>query len=343
MQRWKVRSFGAVAVTAIALTIAACGSSGSSSSGSSGNGAASSGSSGSATKRYHVVYMAVGLDNTYVAAVVRAVKATAAKDNLDVTVLDGQFNPTLQSQQLTNAVSQKPDGIIVFPDDSKAIIPATAAAHASGIPITFANQDIDPSGTKYRAGFSGPNNYTEGVHQFDLLVKCLKGNGTNPNGAKIAMGLSFAGSAANVLRLAGFKAEEKKTGIYPQVVAQGYGESDVAKSRTLGSQILTKWGSQLSGFYGQDDNVAIGVAAAVQAAGLSKKIMIVGNGLEKGAATDIANGTMCGTLDQSPNQDGSDAINLINAILRHQPYQKVTFLPQPLVTKANVNQYPAEW
>jgi ribose transport system substrate-binding protein len=346
MKCWRV-GVSVCLAAAIAIAITACGSSSSSSSTSTAStaSAAASTSSTSAGKRFHVVWMAVGLDNTYVAAVERAVKATAAKDNLDLTILDGQFMPTLQSQQLTTLASKspKPDGIIVFPDDSKAIIPATAAAHAAGIPITFDNQDIDPSGAKYRLGFSGPNNYTEGVHQFDLLAKCIRQNGVNPNGAKIAMGLSFAGSAANVLRVAGFKAEEAKTGIHMDVVASGFGDSDVTQSRSLAQQILTRWKTKLNGFYGQDDNVSIGIAEAVQAVGLSKQIMIVGNGLEKGAAADIANGTMCGTLDQSPNQDGSDAVNLMNAILRHKPYQQVTYMPQPLVTKANINQYPAEW
>lgn len=293
--------------------------------------------------RLHVIYLSVGVQNTYAAAVAEAAKAEATKDNIDLTVLDGQFSAQIQSQQMTTAVSQKPDGIIVFPADSNAIIPATAVAAAAGIPVTFETQDIGAAGAQYRLAYTGPDNYTQGIHQFDLMVQGMKAMGVFKGKRKIALIQSFAGSAANVDRVRGFKDQMAKTGTKLNIVTAAFGESDVTKSRAVAAQILTRYGSELSGIYAQDDNVAVGVAQAVQAVGKSKKITIVGNGFNKGAATAIKNGTMYGTLNQSPKQDGTLAVATMNSILRKLPYKKSIIMPQPFITKANVAQFVAEW
>lgn len=338
------RRFTVLALPAAAFLLTACGGSSSSNTPQAAGSAASAGTASAApTKRFHVIYLSVGVQNTYASAVATAAKAEAAKDNIDLTVLDGQFNPQTQSQQLSTAVSQKPDGIIVFPADSKAIIPATAAAKAAGIPVTFETQDIDPSGAQYRLAYSGPDNYTQGVHQFQLLVQGMKEMGGISGTPKIALIQSFAGSAANLERVKGFKAEMAKTGPKLDIVAEAFGDSDVTKSRAAAAQILTRFGSELSGIYAQDDNVAVGVAEAVKAVGKSQKITIVGNGFNTGAAAAIKAGTMYGTLDQSPKADGSTAVATMYAILSKQPYEKSTILPQPLITKKNVASFVAEW
>jgi ribose transport system substrate-binding protein len=324
----------AIAIAVIGMSVAACSSSGSSTPGAA--------STVSATKWLTVIYDTDGLDNTYVAAQVKATQAQALADHIHLKVVNGQFDTTLQSQQMAEAIAEKPDGIIEFPNDSSAIVPETAIAHKDGIPVTFCTQDIASNGAQYRLAYSGPNNYTQGIHQFDLLKEGILANGVKGT-PKIAMIISFPGSAANVLRVGGFNKEEATTGYKMDVVATAVGNSDVTESRSAAAQILTKYGSELNGIYAQDDNVAAGAAEAVAAAGLSKKIVIIGNGFEKIVAADIKAGTVYGTLDQSPVTDGDDCANVMNAILRHKPYQKVTYLPQPFITKANVDQYTAQW
>jgi ABC-type sugar transport system substrate-binding protein len=284
-----------------------------------------------------VVALITGFQHPYVTAYLNAMKTEAQKDNIDVTLLDGKFDAGLQTQQFATAIKQKPDGIIVFPSDPKGIVPSAARASQAGIPLVFSNADIDPSGAQYKKAFTGPNNYQQGKDQFDLISKGIGGKGN------VAIEELYAGGAANVERLKGFKDRQKELNSPIKMVAGEHHDGDVAKAKNIANAWITRFGSKLNGIIGQDDNGAIGAAQAVKAAGLAGKIKVVGNGAEKDALAMIKAGDMYATMQQRPTLDGSLPITVMDAILRNKPYKKSTYLPIEYVTKANVDQVTAEW
>ena len=128
-----------------------------------------------------------------------------------------------------------------------------------------------------------------------------------------------------------------------EAIGEAYGESDVTKSRAAAAQILTKFGDQLDAIYAQDDNVAVGVAQAVKEAGLTDKIIIIGNGFSKQAEEAIKAGEMYGTLVQSPSLDGGYAVETMAAILCGADVEEIRILPAPEVRADNYTEFVAEW
>ena len=341
----------AATAAALALVVSACGGSSSSSSSSSSAPAPAESAAPSETAavaesaspaaqcsapadRKSVTFIAVGFANTYAAAAIEAAEKRAPELNIDLTVLDSQFNAELQAQQLAAAAASTPDGIIVWSADPKGIIPASAAVSDAGIPLTFMKQ--------YRLAFTGPDNYTQGKLQFDLMLKGLAERGITDD-IQYAAIRSFAGSGAQVERQKGFEDQMAAAGPELELLTEAYGESDVTKSRAAAAQILTKFGDQLDAIYAQDDNVAVGVAQAVKEAGLTDKIIIIGNGFSKQAEEAIKAGEMYGTLVQSPSLDGGYAVETMAAILCGADVEEIRILPAPEVRADNYTEFVAEW
>jgi ABC-type sugar transport system substrate-binding protein len=135
----------AVAAAALAVSVAACGSSSSS------TGTAASTSAGASTtpaasgKGKKIAFLAAAKGNAYVDASVKAITAAAAKDGVQLTVFDAQFNPQKQLAQCQDAVTKKYDAIITLSAVGVAMIPCAAQAQAANIPFVATNQPIGTS------------------------------------------------------------------------------------------------------------------------------------------------------------------------------------------------------
>ena len=136
----------AIAAAALAASLAACGSSGSSSSGTAASTSASGASTQAASgKGKKIAYLAAAKGNAYVDAAVKAVTADAAKEGVQLTVFDAQFNPQKQLAQCQDAVTKKYDAIVAIAAVGVALIPCAAQAEAANIPFVETNQPIGTS------------------------------------------------------------------------------------------------------------------------------------------------------------------------------------------------------
>ena len=135
-----------VAVVALAASLAACGSSSNSSSSSSASTASSSSTTpASSGKGKKIAFLAAAKGNAYVDASVKAITADAAKDGVQLTVFDAQFNPQKQLAQCQDAVTKKYDAIITLSAVGVAMIPCAQQAQAANIPFVATNQPIGTS------------------------------------------------------------------------------------------------------------------------------------------------------------------------------------------------------
>jgi ribose transport system substrate-binding protein len=137
------------AVVAVA-SLAACGSSGSSSSNTSASTSASASTTPAASGQgKKIAFLAAAKGNAYVDASVKAVTADAAKDGVQLTVFDAQFNPQKQLAQCQDAITKKYDAIITLSAVGVAMVPCAAQAQAANIPLVATNQ---PLGTSITTG-----------------------------------------------------------------------------------------------------------------------------------------------------------------------------------------------
>jgi ribose transport system substrate-binding protein len=93
----------------------------------------------------------------------------------------------------------------------------------------------------------------------------------------------------------------------------------------------------LKAFYANNDGMALGVASAVNAAGLKGKIMIIGTDGISDAYKAIKAGDLTGTVDSYPNLTGQVAVDVAVRLLGGQKVPRAVYTPVALITADNVN------
>src|SRR3954447_12376610 len=134
-------SIVAVGLSAVALAGAGCGSddSGSSSSSSSSGSPAAAKVSADGLSGKKVYLLGCGSAVPYCAAQNKTFKETLAGTGADVSVLESNYDPAVQSQQLNQAISQKADVIALVPAVQAPLMPALTKAKSADIPVLLLN------------------------------------------------------------------------------------------------------------------------------------------------------------------------------------------------------------
>src|SRR5260221_4861871 len=86
-------------------------------------------------KKLRIVYSSPSLEFSWLAVAAKTAKEEAQKLNVELIVQDGQGSSPKQSSDLRNAVSQGVDGIVLDPNDVRALTAAVNDVLESGIPV----------------------------------------------------------------------------------------------------------------------------------------------------------------------------------------------------------------
>ena len=112
-------------------------------------------------------------------------------------------------------------------------------------------------------------------------------------------------------RVKGFKQALAQNCANAKIVADISGGGERAKASSVMEDLLQSH-KDLKGVFGINDDSALGAAKAIQAAGLSGKIVVVGYDATPEAQSAIKNGQMYGDAIQHPDQIGSITIETIH-------------------------------
>jgi len=116
-----------------------------------------------------------------------------------------------QISVVENAVSAKPDAIVLAPTQSSPLVPAIEAAMAQGLPVVTIDSKAD---TEKVASFLASDNRRIGTIAADAMAKALTAKTGAPAG-KVAAITFFSGAASLEMRKQGF--EERLREKYPQI------------------------------------------------------------------------------------------------------------------------------
>ena len=95
----------------------------------------------------------------------------------------------------------------------------------------------------------------------------------------------------------------------------------------------------IAGVYAANDEMAMGVIAALKAAGLSGKVKVVGNDGIADAVKAIKDGSLYATNAESPFALGSEVMGLAGQVANGQKVEKNKVLEGSLVKSADVAAY----
>jgi ribose transport system substrate-binding protein len=276
--------------------------------------------------------------NIYVVQYVEELKKLCAQYGVDLNIVDAGNDPAKQSQQMPDIIAQQPDVIVVWAANGKAIVPAIRQAHDAGIPVVTFNAQIDASGQPFIVAHAGPNDYNQGVEAAEALIKAMgdKGNvvevrGTVGFGPGDQRALAFVDTAK---KYPAIKLLDVQAGNW----SQGQGQS-------IMENFITRFGKQIDGVLSSDGYSGTGAYLAVQAA-------VSAETLEDGhikfvdpniVATNydlIKQGKYTAAVLQTPQADADFSFQVAVRAAEGIAVPKLNFLPTPMLTKDNVDQYP---
>ncbi len=248
----------------------------------------------------------------------------AAARGYELNVQAGEFDVARQKDQIESFIVSRVAAIVLAPCDSKSIGTTIQEANRAGIPVFTADIAVLAEGVQV-VNHVASDNLAGGRLAADALAKALGGRG------KVAI-IDHPEVESVIQRVKGF--EEQLASAYPQmkVVAKlsGRGTKDMA-FRTA-EDILQSHGD-LDGIFGINDDSALGALAAVEKAGRSGRVTIVGFDAIPEARAAIAAGKIYADVIQQPREIGARSIDAVAAYLSGQKVEPVTLIPCQLFTR----------
>jgi ribose transport system substrate-binding protein len=279
---------------------------------------------------------------TFPAALAKGAKAKAAELGIKIVDLDSQGDQSKQASQVQDLIAQKVDAIILVPlspGPAQALVDQAATA---GVPIgtahgyVGANQDVNTPYSKLKFVID-ENELGAGATAGAMAVKAL------PSGGKVAVITGAAGFVENTTRVTKFKEALSAAGAGKfTIVATQPGDWTKEKGQSACQNILAA-NPDTGLFYALSDDMAVGCATAVKAAG--SKAKIIGLGGSAGGIAAIKSGAMYGTVCYKPADEGALAVQTMYDSLTGKltGAPKTSFYDTPGVTLANVASCTPQW
>jgi ribose transport system substrate-binding protein len=253
-------------------------------------------------------------------------KAEAQKYGYTVNVVDASRDNSKQQSQVEDFISQKVAAIVLTPYDSQAIGSAIVEANKAGIPVFTADiANASKQGTV--VAHIASDNVQGGGQAGKLMCAAL------PAGGAVAI-LDEPEVTSVQDRVRGFKAALAAGCPKVTIVADIDGGGERAKASSATEDVLQSH-KDLKGIFGINDDSALGAAKAVEAAGLTAKVAVIGYDATPEAREAIKKGTMYGDAIQHPDQIGAKTIDAIADSFAGKPVAKKIAVPVGTFTKAD--------
>ena len=259
-----------------------------------------------------------------------AKKHQAAAAGAYELIVNGIKNETDLAEQVNlvdQMIARQVNAIVIAPADSKALVTVLKRAKDAGILVVNIDNKLDADALK-QAGLSvpfvGPDNRAGARKVGEALAKQLKPG--DPVAIVEGIPTAFNGQQ----RRLGFEDAMKAAGM--NIVAVQSGNWEMEKANTVAAAMLSEH-PDLKAVLCANDNMALGAVAAIQAAGKSGKVLVVGFDNIGAIRPMIADGRVAATADQHGDQLAIFGIEAALKILKGQapPADQTTAVD--LVTK----------
>lgn len=264
-------------------------------------------------------------NNPYFVAMKDGLEKSAKDKGVTLKVADAQDDAARQADDIQNFISQNVDALLINPVDSDAIVPAIKAANNANIPVILIDRGSNGGDVLTTVA---SDNVEAGKMAAEFIEKQLGKN------AKTFELSGVPGASATVDRGKGF---EKIAKTQLDVLSSQSANFDRAKALNT-AQNMIQGNKDVQAIFAQNDEMALGAAQAVKAAGLSN-VIIVGIDGQPDAHDAIAKGDITATIAQQPAKMGEIAIQAAIDHYQGKKLDKETVSPIYLVTKDNVDQY----
>lgn len=251
----------------------------------------------------------------------------AAEYDLIVNGIKNETDLAEQVGLVEQMISQGVQAIVVAPADSKALITVLKRAKDAGVLVINIDNKLDADTLK-QAGlaipFVGPDNRAGAKAVAEVLAKKLNA------GDEVAIIEGVTTAFNGQQRRAGFEDAMNAAGM--KIVSTQSGQWEMDKANTVASGILAA-NPNVKALLCANDNMALGAAAAVHAAGKAGQVQIVGFDNIAAIKPLLADGRVLATADQHGDQLAVFGIEAALKILKDKTTPEDQQTPVDVVTK----------
>lgn len=291
-------------------------------------GAEAGGTGHTASKSKKAVMVMSTLNNPFFVSVKNGAAAQAPTKGIQLDVQNANNSDSTALNLATTALTKQPGILILDPVGSQSATASVTAANTANIPVMAF--DRRPDGGKL-SSFVGYDAIQAGRNAADALAKGMGDKGT------VVEIQGILGTNVAQDRSKGFEEEiAKHPGI--KVVAKQAADFDRGKALNVMTNILQA-NPNINGVYAANDEMAMGVLAALKSRNLAGKVTLVGNDGISDALAAIASGEMYATNAESPFELGQRVADIAAQVMSGSSVEADKKLEGQLVTKAEVKAY----
>lgn len=264
----------------------------------------------------------------------KSAAATFEARNMEAIVLSANADVNEQVNNLNDLIAADVDAVLLTPVDGEGPAPAVTRAHEAGIPVFLVSRPLHERFGQIWKAFIGLDFEEVGKMRGEWLV-------ANSKPGKVAM---LAGPSGALIMV-----EQAKT-FREAVEAKGYSiafEQNSNQTREAGLKLAEDAivaNPDLVAIYASNDDLALGAANAVRAAGKSDQIAVLGlNGTPQALAA-VHNGEMAATVLFDPVAWGKQAAEVVADYLQNgkEPDPAMTFAYRMVTQPEAFDLIPAE-
>lgn len=227
-----------------------------------------------------------------------------AAEDLDVELIIrySNWDSEEQSTLLNQFIKQNVDAIILCPVNAKSSISDLKKAKSANIPVINLNMKVDSISTEYISTYVGSSMTEEATYAANIIIDKL-----GDSDSEIAIIEGSPGNDAQIYRTQAFM-KKISTCQNIEVVALGCGEWDRNTAYEAAKTILEE-NPNICAIFAHDNNMALGVAKAIEELGKEDDIIVVGIGEDNEEYIQaVKDGSLYAIVTQPPSYEGTYSV-----------------------------------
>ena len=251
-------------------------------------------------------------------------------------VVSGDKDVAKQSNQIKDFIVKKVSAIVLSPCDSKSIVPVIQEANAAGIPVFTVDIPCNEPGVKIVTQIA-TDNYGGGREAGQAMIEAL-----GEAGGSVAV-LHFKQAESCQLRVKGFKEviDEHNAAGKAKIEIVTELESGGAKDQGYkATEDALQANPNLRGIFAINDPAALGARAALEKAGKTDQVVIVGFDGQPEGKQAIKDGKIYADPIQFPDKMGAKIVEAIIQQSKGETLPPQMLIPTSLYKKADGEKDP---
>jgi ribose transport system substrate-binding protein len=247
----------------------------------------------------------------------------AAKLGATIVFADAQNDSSKQAGDVENFVAQGVQGILISPMTVDSLVPAIEAAVKAGIPVATVDRKANTDAVLVHVG---ADNVQGGRAAAKFIIDKLHNKGS------VIELEGTPGASAAIDRKTGFDEVMKKSNV--KILVSQTADFNRAKGQNVMEGLIQKY-PKFDAVFGANDEMIIGAAEAMSAAGIKGKVTM-GFDATPDAFQYMKEGKLSATIDQFPGKQAGQALQILVDYIKakKKPAKQVIYINPEPVTKA---------